>query len=273
MIGYSRNDMVGMNYRNFTDADNGDKLHTAFEWAYNTGKSESIFDLKMIKDDGKILYVEMSVTPIKDSEGNAMGFRGIIRDVSVRREYQEKLEYLVYHDELTGLYNRKAFFEKLKDVVGQSDRDRKEKHVLFMDLDKFKQVNDTLGHETGDWLLIEVAKRLKTALRQTDYICRLGGDEFTVVLNNINEPAPEKAAQRIIDMLSQPYNLNGNIIDFIKISIGIAEYPSDARDISTLVNYADTAMFEAKKVGNCYIFYRDISGNPSVLVPMLYVVK
>jgi diguanylate cyclase (GGDEF)-like protein len=203
-----------------------------------------------------------------------MGFRGIIRDVSAGKKYQEKLEYLAYHDELTGLYNRKAFFDRLKDTLAQSDRDFREKHIFFMDLDKFKQVNDTLGHDAGDKLLVEVAERLKNTLRQTDHICRLGGDEFTAILNNITEPAPEIAAQRIIEALSRPYLFNEHSINFINISIGIATYPKDAKDISTLVNCADAAMFEAKKMGNCYVFYSSktmshISGN----VPALYAVK
>ena len=131
-----------------------------------------------------------------------------------------------------------------------------------MDLDKFKQVNDTLGHEAGDKLLQEVAERLKTVMRQTDHICRLGGDEFTAILNNVTEPDPETAAQRIIEALSAPYRLNGlQEVSFINISIGIATYPKDGKDITTLVNCADAAMFEAKKIGNRYVFFSDIASS------------
>jgi len=262
MLGYSRDEMVGMSCFELTDDDNADKLSQTFEQVVDNGKAANLFDLKLIRQTEKEFYVEMSVTPIKDSDGQAMGFRGIIRDVSARREYHEKLEYLAYHDELTGLYNRKAFFERLKDTFAQSDRDLREKHVFFMDLDKFKQVNDTLGHEAGDKLLQEVAERLKTVMRQTDHICRLGGDEFTAILNNVTEPDPETAAQRIIEALSAPYRLNGlQEVSFINISIGIATYPKDGKDITTLVNCADAAMFEAKKIGNRYVFFSDIASS------------
>jgi diguanylate cyclase (GGDEF)-like protein/PAS domain S-box-containing protein len=259
MLGYSRDEMVGMNCFGLTDDANADKLDRTLEWVYENGKAANLFDLMLFRQTGKAVYVEMSVTPIKDSDGQAMGFRGIIRDVSARRDYHEKLEYLAYHDELTGLYNRKAFFERLKDTLAQSDRDLREKHIFFMDLDKFKQVNDTLGHEAGDKLLQEVAERLRTVMRQTDHICRLGGDEFTAILNNVTEPAPEAAAQRIIEALSAPYRLNEHQVSFINISIGIATYPKDGKDITTLVNCADAAMFEAKKIGNRYVFFSDIA--------------
>ncbi len=255
MLGFSKDELVGKNFREIMDDDTVDKAFRAFKKAYETGKPAKGFEWKLVKKDGTKCYVEMSLSLITDNEGEIIGYRGIIRDVS-------ELIYMVYHDSLTGLYNRKAFFERLKETIACANRDMHMKNILFLDLDKFKQVNDTYGHDVGDEVLKEVARRLKNTLRETDHICRLGGDEFTVILNHMNgEYNPEKAAKRIIDSLSRPYKVMGLVINFITPSIGISSYPADGKDMETLIKCADIAMFRAKKIGGIYKFYKKSEGD------------
>ncbi len=249
MLGFAKDELVGKNFREIMDEDTIDKAFRAFKKAYESGKPAKGFEWKLVKKDGSKCHVEMSISLIRDDEGETIGFRGIIRDVS-------ELIYMVYHDSLTGLYNRKAFFERLRETIACANRDMHIKNILFLDLDKFKQVNDTYGHDVGDEILIEVAKRLKNTLRETDHICRLGGDEFTVILNYMDDNHnPGEAAQRIIDSLSRPYKVMGLVINFITPSIGISSYPKDGNDIESLIKCADIAMFQAKKTGGIYKFY------------------
>jgi len=253
MLGYSKEELVGKNFREFMDKDTAEKAFRTFKHAYETEKPAKGFEWQLIRKDGTRCYVEISVSLIRDEAGEVFGFRGVARDVS-------ELIYLVYHDSLTGLCNRKAFFERLKDTLAYARRDNNEKNIFYMDLDKFKQVNDIYGHDVGDRVLVEVAARLKSTLRETDHICRLGGDEFTIILNNLTDSKPEEAAQRIIEVLSQPYKIKDHIIDFITPSIGISAFPHDAEDTETLIWCADIAMFEAKRKGGEYAFYTDELG-------------
>lgn len=254
MLGYTKEELVGKNFRDLTDKETAEKAFRTFKQAYETGRPEKGFEWKLIRKDGSRCFVEISVSLIRDADGEVMGFRGVARDVS-------ELLYLVYHDSLTGLYNRKAFFERLKETLAFARRDKNEKHIFYMDLDKFKKVNDVYGHDVGDGVLVEVAARLKATLRETDHVCRLGGDEFTIILNNVTDSRPEEAAQRIIDALSMPYEVKDQTIDFITPSIGISTFPKDADDTETLIWCADIAMFEAKRKGGEYAFYTEEMGS------------
>lgn len=251
MLGYTRDELVGMNFRDLTDAKMAEKAFRAFKRSYVTGETVKGFDWYLIRRNGSRCYIEVSASPIFDQNNEVMGFRGIARDVS-------DLIYLVYHDSLTGLYNRKAYFERLRETLAFANRDNNEKNIFYMDLNKFKRVNDDFGHDVGDEVLREVAQRLKIALRETDYICRLGGDEFTIILNNVAGSSPVAVAQRIYDSLSQPYEIKGHIIDFISPSIGISIYPRDASDADTLTRCADKAMYAAKRDGVGFVFYHQL---------------
>jgi diguanylate cyclase (GGDEF)-like protein len=185
---------------------------------------------------------------------------GIVRDVSERKKAEAELTYIAYHDTLTGLYNRKAFVDRLKESLSYAKRYRKELALLYVDLDGFKSVNDIHGHETGDELLKTVAVRLKDSLRQSDYVYRMGGDEFTALLNNPTSIHPETVAQRILTKISEPYRIAGHEIDHISASIGISAYPKDGRDVQSLIKCADTAMYKAKQTGSRYLSYDSVNG-------------
>lgn len=172
------------------------------------------------------------------------------------KKQAEKLETLAFQDALTKLPNRALFYQQLAQELKQAQRDKHNLALLFIDLDRFKHVNDNLGHDIGDQLLIAVAERLRQSLRQSDLLARMGGDEFTVILNGAQtRETAGKVAQNIIDCISPVYQVEGHTLQ-IGASIGIAFYPDDAIELGTLMRLADTAMYLAKSSGrNTYRFY------------------
>jgi diguanylate cyclase (GGDEF)-like protein/PAS domain S-box-containing protein len=223
----------------------GEEITEAFEIEYR------------IEYKQNINWVRDRVYPVKQKTGEVYRIIRIIEDVTEKKSVQEKLSYLAYHDSLTGLYNKKALYEIVTDSLLQMNRipDMKLKAVLFVDLDNFKQINEAGGHNTGDIVLRYVSERLLNTLRETDYIFRFGGDEFVIVLNNIDsEYACSSIAQKIITGLSKPYTVN-NEKQFLGVSIGIAIYPKDGISIDALVKNSDIALREAKRNRNSFAFY------------------
>ncbi len=181
LLGYSKEEMMGMNNRQYTDKENLKILFQAFNEVYRTGEPAKEFAWQIIRKDGTKRFLESSISLIKDSSGNPIGFRGVTHDVTERKQAEEKIQHMATHDSLTGLPNRFMFTQLLNHSLQAAKRYQKQCAVLFMDLDRFKIINDTLGHEAGDLLLQEIASRLKQTLRAVDTIARLGGDEFVIL--------------------------------------------------------------------------------------------
>jgi len=184
------------------------------------------------------------------------------RAIEAQAAYAKQIEHLAYHDSLTTLPNRSMFSTFLKQGINQARRHNNQLAVLFLDLDHFKEINDTLGHEAGDQLLQEVATRLKSCLRDSDTVFRLGGDEFVVLLLELHEEKYEAAvAEKILSAIAQPFILQGQEFS-VTASIGISTYPQDGMDEQTLTKHADMAMYQAKEKGkNNFQFYSEKS-NP-----------
>ena len=180
----------------------------------------------------------------------------VFRDVTQRKRQEERLAFLAIHDSLTELPNRVLFNDRLTLALANAARRKKEIAVLMLDLDRFKQINDTLGHSVGDRLLKSVAERLPGLLRKSDTIARLGGDEFMVLLPEISNPGSAgRVARRILRAFKQPFDLKDRKIP-ITASIGIASYPRDGEDVESLTKNADIAMYAAKEGGrNTYKLY------------------
>jgi diguanylate cyclase (GGDEF)-like protein len=168
-----------------------------------------------------------------------------------------RIATLAYHDPLTGLDNRTSLAPALEKAVERTRRRATRLAGLFVDLDGFKSINDRHGHDAGDRLLVEVARRLRTALRASDPVARLGGDEFFVLLEDINDSAPaERVAAKLLAELQAPYDIGAGRPVHISASIGVSLYPDDAGDAATLIKHADAAMYAAKQAGkNAYRFF------------------
>ena len=259
MAGYSREEMAGIDSKELLEGGDAKKVFKHFADIFETDLPQPEFTCKITRKDGVRKFVGFTPTVIKDHEGRKIGLRSIVRDVERQKKYEENLIYLAYHDALTGLKNRKAFYEQLQDAIYQAKRYGTEIALIYIDIDKFKRVNDTLGHEMGDVLLLEIRDRLHASLRKTDFVSRIGGDEFVVLVDNPHHIHPAAIAAKIISSLSEPYELKGNIVDYISSSIGISVFPTDAVDMDGLVKKADQAMYIAKKKRNRYVSYSDIT--------------
>jgi diguanylate cyclase (GGDEF)-like protein/PAS domain S-box-containing protein len=198
-----------------------------------------------------------SKTVDRDKNGKALSIVGIQMDITEQKEAQQKLAFMATHDDLTGLPNRTLFMDRLKLALARTQRSGKQLAVLFLDLDKFKDVNDTLGHSIGDRLIKMVAEQLSLCLRKSDTIARMGGDEFMLLLPEINHDQDvENVARKIINMIQIPFTMDHHILQ-VTTSIGIALYPQDGDDAETLIKNADIAMYCAKDMsGNAFIRFK-----------------
>ncbi|MBF0251746.1 MAG: EAL domain-containing protein [Alphaproteobacteria bacterium] len=209
-----------------------------------------------VRKNGEEFAERLSVTAITNSEGDVQQFAAIISDITKRKQDEERILYQANYDSLTGLPNRSLFLDRLSQAIAGMERSPKKLGLLFIDLDGFKLVNDTLGHDTGDLLLQEAALRLGTCVRHGDTVARLGGDEFTIIMPNMDTPqnAPT-VAQRVLDSLSKPFTLKGHEA-FVSGSIGITIFPDDATNAQDLLRNADASMYRAKEKGKSnYQFY------------------
>ncbi len=209
------------------------------------------------KKDGQLYYEEITITPLTGENGDITHYVSTGKDITERIQSQERLHYLAHHDVLTNLPNRALFMERLKQLISRSRRLGRLVAVLFIDLDRFKLVNDTLGHEAGDQLLQVCGERLLACVREGDTVARLGGDEFAVILDSVaslNDVAP--IAQKLLNVLMPSLTINNHEF-FVTGSIGICIYPDDGHDPPTVLKNADTAMYRAKqRGGNSYQFYQ-----------------
>ena len=201
-------------------------------------------------------YVEAGHEREETEEGFLKNVADTLAVVIERKLAEEKLEQLAHNDTLTGLPNRSMFADRLNQTLALAERNKKSFSVFFLDLDHFKEVNDTLGHDMGDLLLRQTANRLLACVRKSDTIARMGGDEFTVILNETKEQGSvELVAKNILKALLDPFELNGTSCN-VGCSIGIARYPDDGLDSETLLKHADSAMYHAKRERNSYSFFK-----------------
>jgi len=216
-------------------------------------------EYRLIAPDGRVVWFQDSAIVLTDETGRPTSVQGVMLDVSERKQAEERLAYLAYHDHLTSLPNKAMFDELLELAIARADRTDQGVAVLALDVDNFKLVNDSLGHEAGDHLIAALADRLRDITRGTDLIARQGGDEFLLLLADV-DPTPGfggrdgvtlaavHVAQRVREMLRSPFVLDGTEL-YATVSIGISLYPADASDAGQLLRNADAAMFRAKQAG------------------------
>ncbi|MBN2655577.1 MAG: EAL domain-containing protein [Spirochaetales bacterium] len=218
---------------------------------------------------GKGLWISMICSPLFNKEGDIKGAVGIVQNRSEFHKIEEKMTFMAYHDNLTGLPNRLLLKDRLGQAVMQAGRGRYHGALLFLDLDNFKTINDSLGHETGDMLLIETGERIRSLLREEDTVSRIGGDEFVIILNRLRESegasisAAGLVADKIHQKLTEPFHLDNKSL-YTSTSIGIVLFSHKDEDIETLLKNADAAMYEAKKEGRSSTHYFNEEINQSM---------
>lgn len=205
---------------------------------------------------GEIYPEWLNINAVKNDQQKVIHYVGIFSDLHTQEDVLERLHYLANYDALTGLPNRRLFLDRLNVYLAHARRDNHMLAVMFIDLDRFKQINDTLGHKTGDGLLIAATERMKSCLREGDTLARLGGDEFTVILPVLAHPdAAHNVAQKFLDCCSRPMHVDAHELQ-ISSSIGISIYPLDGEDADSLLHHADIAMYRIKQTGrNGYLRY------------------
>ena len=210
------------------------------------------------KPGGEYYLIWLNINVVQNKSGRIQQYIAMFTDITERKQYEDDIWRQANYDALTDLPNRKMCIDQLTYDLKTAKRTNSSVAVLFIDLDRFKLINDTLGHSAGDSLLIEIASRLKETVRESDVVSRLGGDEFVVILNDIrNISDVEVVSKKILSNISTPVNLNSTSETFTTTSIGIALYPHDGDDVETLMKHADTAMYQSKKIGrNNFMFYQ-----------------
>jgi diguanylate cyclase (GGDEF)-like protein/PAS domain S-box-containing protein len=247
IIGKTRWDLVpGM-----ADSDSG-REHRAMLEAHAPFKN---LEYSAVDDNGDTRWYCINGEPMFDEHGRFSGYRGTGSDITARKLTEQRVHHVAQHDVLTGLPNRSLLQDRLGQAVAWANRGGRPVWVMLIDLDRFKYVNDSMGHKAGDVLLMTVAARLRSSLRDSDTVARMSGDEFVVILSEDSEPLCPEIVQRVMDSVAQPVLL-GSREFFVTCSIGVAAYPSDGTPADSLIEHADIAMYRAKKLGrNNFQFY------------------
>ncbi|MCX6004515.1 MAG: PAS domain S-box protein [Chloroflexi bacterium] len=253
---YTQEETIGMLSRNIVYPEDRDKMFQAYLEVYRSGNPNKGIAFRVMRKDGAVGYSENSISAIKNERGEIIGFRSIGRDITERMAMQQKLAEMATHDFLTGLPNRVLFNDRFEVGIAQAQRHNSVMAVLSLDVDKFKNVNDTLGHIAGDQLLKSVGKRLSSIVRSSDTVARIGGDEFLLLLQEINHTEDIiRIADKILVAFNEPFVIDDHALN-VSASIGIAVYPEDGDDLEALMKNSDAAMYNAKNAGRgCYRMY------------------
>ncbi len=265
IIGYTPDELLGRAPFDLMAPEDGPRLRAAVQELARTHRPFSDMRSANIRKDGTVQHASISGMPILDGSGRLIGYRGVCRDISALQERDERISKLAFHDALTDLPNRILLEDRVTQALLAGRRNRTRTALLFLDLDRFKMVNDSLGHDVGDELLKVMAGRMQSILRRSDTLSRLGGDEFAVLLPEIDgmEEAV-RVGEKIIAALSQPVSLHGHEFT-VGVSIGAAIAPDDGDAFHLLLKNADTAMYRAKEEGRSTLRFFDSSMNARVI--------
>jgi diguanylate cyclase (GGDEF)-like protein/PAS domain S-box-containing protein len=256
MLGYSRDELLGMSVADVTHPeDRGIDAVRRAQLIAGELETYSV-ERRCVRKDGAVIWVNRTVSMVRDAAGAPLYFIRVMEDITERKRLQQDLQHQAHHDSLTLLPNRELFYDRLAHALDQAQRRKWITGVMFVDLDGFKVINDTLGHGVGDELLQRVAASLTECVRAEDTVGRLGGDEFAIILSELAQQEDAgRVAQKIIDSLATPFQIDANEV-FITASIGIATSPPDTSTADALISHADAAMYSAKKLGkNNFQFY------------------
>jgi diguanylate cyclase (GGDEF)-like protein/PAS domain S-box-containing protein len=261
MHGYEVDELIGKEARKFSTSDRSRPVGAEQLKELGVWRRESV----NIRKNGEKFSAQLTSISVRDSESRYLGIITTCEDISYRKASEEKIHQLAYYDIVTGLPNRGMFLERLHQTLAQAHRDQDKVHLIFLDLDNFKDINDTQGHDIGDKLLQSVAERLSACMRDYDVLARLGGDEFVVVCPSVStQESVATVVQRIMSIFKDPFEIAGRQL-YTSASIGIAVYPDDSQDASTLFRCADTAMYQAKNDGRAQFRFFSAELNQKIM--------
>jgi len=269
LLGYTQDELIGNHYSSFIHEDDVVKAHCAFSTSISNIDIAQTFEFKMkpkLQDENLCCFESRSVAlklneadiPDRNSRGDFVGIYGVARDVSEQKRLDELVSFQLYHDALTNLPNRMLFRDRINFAISQANRSGRMLAVMFLDMDRFKVINDSLGHLAGDKLLQKISKRLLTCLRESDTLARVGGDEFNLMLPDIGSRKDViNLINKITQALEHPFTIENNDV-YVTFSIGTALYPDDGNSSETLIKHADMAMYNIKGKGkNGHEFFSD----------------
>ena len=260
LLGFEASELLRapLMYRDQIDAADREAVQRAMARLLEHRSESSVVEFRWIAKDGSSRWLENHCSAVRDRDGKLLAIEGLLTDVTERRRAQERIAQLARTDPLTGVANRITFTERLRQAFAGSQRGAHPFAVLYLDLDRFKEINDSLGHHAGDLLLQQVAHRLQAATRQIDVVARLGGDEFAIVQSELMESASAGAlADKLIELITAPYRIEGSELR-VGVSIGISTYSAEARSPDVLLAQADQALYRAKQAGRGrYRFYSE----------------
>lgn len=249
LSGYSRNELIG--HKPSEVVKSGVHESAFYRTMWQTILSGQTWRGEVVnrRKDGTLQNEEITISPVKDENGTIRNFVGIKQDISERKQIEERIRHMAQYDALTDLPNRSLFSDRLQRALASAKRDQGRLALMYIDLDRFKPINDTLGHNVGDLLLKEVARRMEDCVRESDTVARVGGDEFVVLLPGIERIEDAgRVAEKIRNSLNRPFLVAGQELS-ISSSTGIALYPDHGHDEIELSKNADSAMYQAKQSG------------------------
>ena len=254
MTGYTPEEVLGKNPRLLSSGRHTPEFYAQMWQAINTqGKWQG--EVWNRRKSGDVFPVWLTISAYRDAQGKVLNYVGVSSDISERVAAQERIRQLAYFDSLTNLPNRRLLQDRAEQALASAEREGEQVALLFVDLDHFKTINDSLGHTAGDLLLVEVAQRLQSCVRRMDTVARLGGDEFVVLLTDITIEGATEVARKLIYRVARPYQIENHELG-VTPSVGISVFPQDGRDFESLLKHADTAMYRAKESGrNGYQFF------------------
>jgi diguanylate cyclase (GGDEF)-like protein/PAS domain S-box-containing protein len=263
LTGYSRDEAIGQNPRVLKSGRHDEAFYREM-WRTLSETGHWQGDVWDLRKDGTVYPKFLSISTLRDGHGKPTHYCGIFYDITERKTFEDKLERLAHYDVLTGIPNRSLLFDRLELAITEAMHSGGKAAVLFIDLDRFKNVNDSLGHAAGDQVLREAAERICSSIRRNDTAARLGGDEFAIVLPDLGDPRHAAlVAEKIIERMNVPFIIDGTAVT-VSTSIGISLFPADHHRPDKLLELADQAMYQVKARGaNGYLFCSEPDGPPA----------
>ncbi len=256
ITGYSATEILGKDPRILKSGEMDESIYRQL-WTHLQAGEQWQGELLNKHKEGHLFWERAQISPLRNDQGKITHYIGVKEDITIQKGYEKQLEYQASHDALTGLANRILLLDRLDQAIRYAQRSQRQVAVLLLDLDRFKVINDTLGHAAGDAVLCQVADRLKSAVRDTDTVARFGGDEFIVLLTEVcNEQDLVRIMQKIMKVLKEPHQIEERHL-VLAASIGVSTFPKNSSEPEHLIRFADIAMYQSKKSGRAFSFYSD----------------